>query len=71
MQGLQLSMIMTSIQRPAPPTRYHTYAIINTGLECMMFLRGLIHAFPPDFFPRYYIALTIIAWQGRKSSSIR
>ena len=50
-QGLQLSMIMTSIQRPAPPTRYHTYAIINTGLECMMFLRGLIHAFPPDFFP--------------------
>lgn len=51
MQGLELSMIMTSIQRQAPPTRYHTYAIINTGPEYMMFLRGLIHALPPDFFP--------------------
>lgn len=48
-RGFELSMIMTFIQRPATPTRYHTHTIINTT-ECMMFLRGLIHALPPDFF---------------------
>lgn len=33
-KGFELSMIMTSIQRPAPTTRYHTYAIINKGRVC-------------------------------------
>lgn len=66
-QGSGLSMIMTSIQRPAPPTRYHTYAIINRRGERMMLARGLIYArFRLIFSPRYYITLTIISSSGEK-----